>query len=151
MSKISKIINSGETGVERGALDIALKHSYLVGGWTDNPHLVKKYPGMSESITDKPNQYIEFNVMNADAVIVITIPGIYSPNTEESKILAFRYKKPIFRIQKAEDVANCGKWIESLDEDLVFYVTGPNEKEYINGYKLSSEVLNYLFTFFKYD
>ena len=151
MSKISKIINSGETGVERGALDIALKHSLKVGGWTDNPHLIKKYPGISEVNGETPNLKLEYNVINSDAVILIMIPGLYSENTEESKALAFKYKKPIFRIQEVKDVANCGKWIESLDEDLVFYVTGPNEKEYINGYKLSSEVLNYLFTFFKYD
>ena len=157
MNKVLKIINSGQTGVERGALDESIKHDILIGGWytsniSDNDYYVgSKYKGLSESITKEPNQHLDLNVIDSDAILIITNKTTESNRVNEIKSFAFRYKKPIFMIKEPKDIANCAKWLDSLDDHLIINVTGPTEKEFYNGYKLAREVLNYIFLFFKYD
>lgn len=161
MEKISKIITGGQTGVERGALDEATNFNINIGGWcnkdgyTDDfvikPGIRKHYPKLTEYISDKENQYLEFNIIDADAVIILTKKTVNSERVNLAKEYSFRYKKPVFLIRESKDVPNCVKWLNSLDDGLILNITGPTEKECLNGYKLSREVLHFLFTFFKYD
>ena len=161
MKKIQKITNGGQTGVERGALDEAINHNIQISGWcnkngyTDDcvvkPGIIKKYPQLKEQIGEEEDQYLEFNIMDADAVIILTTKTVNSKRVNLAKEYSFRYKKTVFLIKEAKDVPNCAKWIDSLDRNLIINVTGPTAKECPNGYKLSREVLHYLFTCFKYD
>jgi Circularly permutated YpsA SLOG family len=71
-----KIISGGQTGVDRAALDVALKHRIACGGWCPEGRLDEegkipdRYP-MTELKKGGPDERTALNVYDSDGTIVI--------------------------------------------------------------------------------
>jgi hypothetical protein len=76
-----KIISGGQTGVDRGSLDVAVELGIPYGGWCpkggwaedmpDPPGLLSRYPDLRETPDADPSQRTEWNVRDSDRLMVL--------------------------------------------------------------------------------
>lgn len=76
-----KIVSGGQTGVDRAALDVAIERGIAYGGWCPKgglaedmpnpPGLLARYPGLRETPEADPSQRTEWNVRDADRLMVL--------------------------------------------------------------------------------
>ena len=76
-----KIVSGGQTGVDRAALDVAIERGIAYGGWCPKggwaedmpnpPGLLSHYPDLRETTEADPSQRTEWNVRDADRLIVL--------------------------------------------------------------------------------
>ncbi len=70
------IISGGQTGVDRAALDVALKHKISCGGWcprgrwAENGPIPKKYP-LQETTSVNTEERTKMNVKNSDGTLIL--------------------------------------------------------------------------------
>lgn len=99
-----KIICGGQSGVDRAALDFALKNGIQCGGWCPNGRLAEdgiihvNYP-LKESITSSYEERTMLNVRDADGTIII-----YENETDKGTQLtidiAHSMNKPLIKIRR---------------------------------------------------
>ena len=75
------IVSGGQTGVDRAALDAAIAAAWPYRGWCpkhgwaedypDPPGVRTHYPGLQETPEASPDQRTEWNVRDADALMVL--------------------------------------------------------------------------------
>jgi hypothetical protein len=80
MSSIA-VRSGGQTGVDRAALDFALHHGMSYGGWCPRggwaedfptaPGLLAKYPRLTETPSDLPDQRTGWNVRDSHATLIL--------------------------------------------------------------------------------
>src|SRR6516225_10145617 len=73
---IQKLISGGQTGVDRAALDVAIKLGAPHGGWCPKGRLAEDGPidtryALTETPGAEPDQGAEWNVRDADATLVL--------------------------------------------------------------------------------
>lgn len=76
-----KILSGGQTGVDRAALDVAIEEGIAYGGWCPKggwaedipkpPGLLWHYPDLRETPDADPSQRTEWNVRDADRLMVL--------------------------------------------------------------------------------
>jgi len=76
-----KILSGGQTGVDRAALDVAIEWGIAYGGWCPKggwaedmpnpPGLLSHYPDLRETPETDPSQRTEWNVRDADRLMVL--------------------------------------------------------------------------------
>jgi hypothetical protein len=77
-----KILSGGQTGVDRAALDAAIEAGIAYGGWCPKggwaedhgtpPGVRARYPDLRETPESAPDQRTEWNVRDADGLMVLT-------------------------------------------------------------------------------
>jgi hypothetical protein len=99
---LQKIISGGQTGVDRAALDFAIKHNIRHGGWVpkgrkaeDGP-LPRKYH-VRELLTESYRERTERNVLGADGTILISRENL-TGGSALTRELAKSHKKPWIHI-----------------------------------------------------
>ena len=80
-SLMLKIVSGGQTGVDRAALDVAIERGIAYGGWCPKggwaedmpnpPGLLSLYPNLRETPEADPSQRTEWNVRDADRLMVL--------------------------------------------------------------------------------
>jgi Circularly permutated YpsA SLOG family len=143
------IVTGGQSGVDRAALDAAVELAIPYGGfcprggWAEDfpepPGLLAHYPLLKETLRADPAQRTEWNVCDADAVlIVVDDSGIAaSQGTALARTLAERYGKPLFVLALADDEgrARVARWLDEMlsgrapGEPLRLGIGGPRESE----------------------
>ncbi len=100
---IKKIISGGQTGVDRAALDVALKLGIPHGGYIpkgriaeDGP-LPKKYH-LQEMPTDSYEARTEKNVQDSDGTLII-VRGKLTGGADYTRHMALRHKKQLLGIE----------------------------------------------------
>ena len=99
---LRKIISGGQTGVDQGALDAAIKYSYPYGGWipkgrlTENGPLPDEYR-LKEMPTKNYPDRTEKNVLASDGTVIIT-HGKLTGESALTKKLAKKHKRPCLHI-----------------------------------------------------
>ena len=99
---IKKIISGGQTGVDQGALDAAIKYSFPYGGWipkgrlTENGPLPDEYR-LKEMPTKNYPDRAEKNVLASDGTVIIT-HGKLTGGSALTKKLAKKHKRPYLNI-----------------------------------------------------
>ena len=150
-SHIKKIISGGQTGVDRAALDAALKLGISCGGWCpkgrkaeDGP-IETRYP-LQETSSAKYSVRTEKNVRDSDATLVLTRPGQASAGTALTIKLAQRQKKPylVIDLLGKSDLETVRNWIEA-NHIRVLNVAGPRESEARGIHDKAFEFLKELF------
>jgi len=102
------IISGGQSGVDRAALDFALKYHIPCGGWCPKGRIAEdgaidlKYP-LKETITSKYEQRTKKNVEDSDATLII-IQNTSDKGTLLTKLLAKDKNKPILEVNLSGDI-----------------------------------------------
>jgi hypothetical protein len=144
-----KIISGGQTGVDRAALDVALKHGIECGGWCPAGRLDEfgripdQYPLHELEIGGFTERTLQ-NVKDSDGTVII-YPGKLSGGTEQTLRFCQELQRPHQLIDAAkiseEDVANLiADFIRDHEIDLV-NVAGPRQSEWPEGYDYAFRAL----------
>lgn len=105
-----KIISGGQSGVDRAALDFALKNGIRCGGWCPLGRLAEDgiipdtYP-LKETITADYEERTKLNVRDSDGTIII-YKSVMDKGTALTIDLASLMKKPIIIFRISDDLIN---------------------------------------------
>ena len=104
------IVSGGQSGVDRAALDVAVARDIDYagwcprGGWAEDfptpPGLLAHYPKLEETPLADPAQRTEWNVRDANAILIVVGEGgtAVSKGTALAVALAQRYRHPTMTI-----------------------------------------------------
>src|SRR5947207_9483915 len=104
----SKIISGGQTGVDRAALDFAIRHDFAYGGFipkgrrAEDGRIPDIYQGLVETPTSDPAERTRMNVIGSAAVLVVS-RGEPDGGTKLTLALARQFKKPFIHIDLAQE------------------------------------------------
>src|SRR5262245_32991972 len=122
------IVTGGQSGVDRAALDAAIALGIPYGGfcprggwaedWPEPPGLLARYPLLKETPSADPAQRTEWNVGDADALLILSSGGglVVSQGTALARELAERHRKPLLAVSldEAEAGARAAAWLDGL-------------------------------------
>lgn len=144
-----KIISGGQTGVDRAALDVALKHGIDCGGWCpagrldEVGHIPDRYP-VSEVSSGGFAERTFQNVKGSDGTLII-YPGKLTGGTEQTCRFCNETGKP-HRLVDASEMAAADA-VRAIREFVQAYrveilnVAGPRQSEWPGGYAYAFDVL----------
>jgi len=152
--KALKIISGGQTGVDRAALDVALRHWIECGGWCPAGRLDEfgKIPDhypiqelQGGGFTERTLQ----NVKDSDGTVVI-YPVELRDGTEQTVRFCLELKRPHELIDaskiSAEGAAKLIGYFVDRNKINILNVAGPRESEWPGGYGYASRALDIFLT-----
>ena len=156
------IVTGGQSGVDRAALDVALDYGLAYAGWcpaggwaedfTAPPGLLARYPDLRETPSADPAQRTEWNVRDADAVLILLDAGglAASQGTALAREHASRHGKPPFVTALGELDAGdrAAEWLTAQlagRDALRLGIGGPRESEARGIYGRATTFLRVLF------
>lgn len=98
MKTLIKIVSGGQTGADRAALDVAIKHRFPYGGWipkgrlTEEGTLPEEYC-LQEMATREYPKRTEKNVVDSDATLIIS-HGKLTGGSDYTRKMAEKHNKP---------------------------------------------------------
>jgi hypothetical protein len=129
---LSRLISGGQTGVDRAALDVALKRGLPCGGWCprgrraeDGP-IDARYP-LQETPSDSYPQRTRWNVRDSDGTLILT-RGQPDRGTALTIRLAAQRQTPLLVLDLSDDPepAKAAAWVREQGV-RVLNVAGPRE------------------------
>ncbi len=147
---IDKIISGGQTGVDRAALDAALRLGIECGGWcplgrwAEDGEIADLYP-LKETESPDPAERTSLNVSDSDGTLVLADEGL-----DEGSMLTVELAQKlgksclIFDFQGKGHVSDVRDWIVR-DEVKILNVAGGRESISPGIYELSIGFLTELF------
>jgi Circularly permutated YpsA SLOG family len=148
--KALKIISGGQTGVDRAALDVALRHGIECGGWSPTGRLdefgkipdhypIQELPG--GDFTERTLQ----NVKDSNGTVVI-YPGELRGGTAQTVRFCVELDRPHQLIDASrvasEDAAKLIADFVRRNEIDILNVAGPRQTEWPEGYAYASRALD---------
>jgi len=103
---LSKIVSGGQTGVDRAALDVAIKLDIPHGGWVPKGRLAEDGPlperyRMRETSTAIYSERTEKNVIDSDATLIIS-RGELTGGSEVTREMAIQHERPWLHIDLSQ-------------------------------------------------
>lgn len=132
------IVSGGQTGVDRAALDVAIKWKIPyrgwcpAGRWAEDGRISAQYKLRATPKAD-PAQRTFFNVRDSDGVLILGRLGM-SQGTQLAWRTAQNLGKPVYHSEFAEINKSLFEWLEMLRSGAV-NVVGPRESEAPGVYK----------------
>jgi hypothetical protein len=152
--KALKIISGGQTGVDRAALDVSLKHGIDCGGWCPAGRLDEfgripdRYPVRELQAGGFAERTMQ-NVKDSDGTVVIYRSQI-GGGTKQTVRLCVDLKRPQELIDAskihAEDAASLITDFVRAKEIKILNVAGPRQSEWPEGYAYAFRVLERFLT-----
>jgi hypothetical protein len=149
-----KIISGGQTGVDRAALDVALKHGIECGGWCpagriDEVGRIPDHYPIQElprgGFTERTLQ----NVKDSDGTVII-YAGKLSGGTEQTVRFCVEQQRPYELIEAikiaTEDAAKLINDFVRKNKIDILNVAGPRQSEWPEGYDYAFRVLDVFLT-----
>ncbi len=132
-----KIISGGQTGVDRAALDFAIRHGYEHGGWCPRGRLaedgvIPPIYQLRETDSADYDERTEKNVVDSDATLIVARENELSGGTALTKELAVRHGRPVLVVCERDGVSPGAIAIsEFLKQNSVrtLNVAGPRESQ----------------------
>ena len=148
--KQTKIISGGQTGVDRAALDVALRRGVNCGGWCPVGRLDEfgkipdQYP-VQELPTGGFTERTLQNVKDSDGTVVV-YPGELRGGTEQTVRFCIYLKRPHQLIDasklSAEDAGELIAEFVRENKIGILNVAGPRQSEWPEGYDYASRALS---------
>jgi hypothetical protein len=149
-----KIISGGQTGVDRAALDVALKHGVECGGWCpagrmdEFGRIPDRYPVHELEAGGFTERTLQ-NVKDSDGTVVI-YPGKLYGGTEQTVTFCKELRRPHELIDASklatEDAAGLITEFVRDNKVSVLNVAGPRQSEWPEGYDYGSRALKSFLT-----
>ena len=144
-----RIVSGGQTGADRGALDFAIKHGYIHGGWAPHGRLAEdgvipaKYQ-LTEMAEGGYRQRTRRNVVDSDATLIVNL-GELDGGTLATQVFAEKSGKPCLVVQAdpgiSEGMVNSVlAWLRQHDVKIL-NVAGPRESKRPGICRLTGELL----------
>ena len=147
-----KIISGGQTGVDRGALDACLEHSFDCGGWCPNGRMAEdgaideKYP-LHETEEKEYGARTIKNVEDADGTLIIA-PANITGGTLFTYEIAKKNIKPVLHITPvpADNSLKLSSIVDWLISNSIktLNVAGPRESQWPGAYTKSRQLVGEL-------
>jgi hypothetical protein len=148
-----KIISGGQTGVDRAALDVALKHGIECGGWCPAGRLDEfgripnQYPVQELAVGGFTQRTLQ-NVKDSDGTLII-YPGKLGGGTEQTIRFCVKLQLPHELIDASKfSVQDATKLIAGFvrkQKIKSLNVAGPRQSEWPGGYDYASRALDRFF------
>jgi hypothetical protein len=149
-----KIISGGQTGIDRAALDLALKHGVDSGGWCPTGRL-DEFGRIPDRYSVRELQAGGFtertlqNVKDSDGTVIIYL-GKLSGGTEQTVQFCVEQSQPHELIDaskvSAEEAASLIADFVRENKIDVLNVAGPRQSEWPDGYNYASHALEIFLT-----
>jgi putative molybdenum carrier protein len=147
---VVKIISGGQTGVDRAALDVALKHGIECGGWCPAGRLDElgripdQYPVQELAVGGFRERTLQ-NVKNSDGTVIV-YPGKLGGGTEQTVRFCIELQRPHELIDaskvSAQDAATLIAGFVRKHKIDILNVAGSRQSEWAKGYDYAFRVLN---------
>lgn len=104
-----KIISGGQTGVDRAALDFALRQGYEHGGWCPRGRLaedgvIPPVYQLRETERAEYDERTEKNVADSDATLIVVRAKALSGGTAFTRTCAEQHRRPVLVVCEAKGV-----------------------------------------------
>ena len=145
-----KIVSGGQTGVDRAALDVALKHGIECGGWCPDHRLdefgrIPEYYPLQEVERGGFNERTSRNVRDSDATVIIYIDHLQG-GADRTLWRCIKHRKPHLLIDAAkvspQEAANSIIDFMRTHTIDILNVAGPRQSEWAEGYDYAVRALN---------
>ena len=134
---IKRIVSGGQTGVDRAALDVAIKLGIAHGGWiprgrlTESGALPQKYQ-LKETSSSQYSVRTEKNVVDTDGTLIMT-HGPLIGGTEYTRKMAVKHSRPWLHMDLDRTAAfhaatTINNWIQQKKIEIL-NVAGPRASE----------------------
>jgi hypothetical protein len=154
VSMVNRMISGGQTGVDRAALDFALKAGIECGGWIPKGRMAEdgiipaKYPNLKETESENSKERTERNVRDSDGTLVIT-RGNPSGGSAFTLQVARHFEKPVLHVdleRESVDVASLRlrEWIQKVNP-AILNIAGSRNSEDRKIYELTQTLLEMTF------
>ena len=145
-----KIISGGQTGVDRAALDVALKHGIDPGGWCPTGRLDEfgripdRYP-VKELQAGGFTERTLRNVKDSDGTVII-YSGKLSGGTEQTVRFCLEQRRPhelidVSNVSTEKAAHLIANFVRENEIDIL-NVAGPRQTEWPEGYEYASRALD---------
>jgi Circularly permutated YpsA SLOG family len=144
-----KIISGGQTGVDRAALDIALKHGIEAGGWCPIGRL-DEFGRIPDCYPLREMESGGFaartlrNVEDSDGTVII-YPGKLTGGTEQTVRFCIEQRRPHELIDTSSiSTDRAAQMIADFvrkNKIEILNVAGPRQSEWLDGYNYAHDVL----------
>jgi hypothetical protein len=149
-----KIISGGQTGVDRAALDVALKHGIECGGWCPTGRLDEfgripaQYPVQELPVGGFTERTLQ-NVKDSDGTLII-YPGKLGGGTEQTIRFCVKLQRPHELVDpselSAQDAAKLIAGFLRKHKIDILNVAGPRQSEWTEGYDYAFHTLDTFLT-----
>ena len=157
MAKIAvRIVSGGQTGVDRAALDFAVRRGLDYGGWCPRggwaedfplpPGVLRQYPRLAPTPSADPKQRTLWNVRDSDATLIIGSPPGVSEGAAFTLSCAIALSKPHHLVDLRDPGAASAvrAWIERARPETL-NIAGPRESELPGIFEAAATFLGALF------
>ncbi len=132
-----KIVSGGQTGVDLAALEFALDHGILHGGWVPKGRtneaggIPLRFDNLTETKTRDVSERTKLNVRSSDATLIF-VDGSISPGTQLTIEFAAEIGRPHLVVDVRDGVDSCARrvsvWMKSVPIGTL-NVAGPRASE----------------------
>jgi putative molybdenum carrier protein len=143
MVRVLKVVSGGQTGVDRAALDAAIEAGIPYGGWCPKegwaedlprpPGLLAAYPHLRETPLAESMQRTEWNVRDADHLMVLIDSAglLVSKGSEAARDFAATMGKPHIVLDLGADaaLARARAFLGDGQVATTLCIAGPRESE----------------------
>lgn len=141
---LKKIISGGQTGVDRAALDSAIRLGIDHGGWITKGRLTEDGPlppnyNMTEMPTDSYSERTEKNVTESDGTLIIS-QGTPTGGTDYTRRMALKHGKQLLHI----DLALHGNLLDAASLVLSWLEMNKIETLNVAGHRASKDPTIYM-------
>jgi hypothetical protein len=103
--ELKKLVSGGQTGADRAALDVAIRHGFPHGGWCPKGRKAEDGPiGRQYQLEETPSasylQRTEWNVRDTDGTVVFTLSKDVTGGSLRTIDFARKHKKPCAHIPR---------------------------------------------------
>jgi hypothetical protein len=127
-----KIISGGQTGADRAALDWAIKHGILYGGWCPKGRRAEDGPvdakyQLQETPSSNYLQRTEWNARDSDGTVIFSIGEHLTGGSLKTVEFAIKHRKPHLHLSAASKynaVQELKQWMQQ-NKIRVLNIAGP--------------------------